>query len=191
MITVVYGHPYDKSFNAAIRQTVIDTLRGENAACTLIDLYADGFDPAVREPELALYSQGRTCDALAQRYMEILGATDRIIYVYPVWWGTEPAIVKGFHDKVLLKDFSWVYSPEGRLLPKLHIGQTTIFTTSEAPTECFSAYFADYLPAHVFAAVGMANAAWHNFGNITQSTPEERTAFLELVAEETLRTCRA
>lgn len=191
MITIVYGHPYDRSFNAAIRQTVIDTLRGENAAYTLIDLYADGFDPAVRAPELALYSQGRTCDALAQRYMEILGGTDRIIYVYPVWWGTEPAIVKGFHDKVLLKDFSWVYSPEGRLLPKLRIGQTTLFTTSEAPTECFSAYFADYLPAHVFAAVGMGNAAWHNFGGITQSTPEERAVFLQLVAEETLRTCRA
>ena len=90
MITIVYGHPYDRSFNAAIRQTVIDTLRGENAAYTLIDLYADGFDPAVRAPELALYSQGRTCDALAQRYMKILGRTDRIINDYPVWWGTEP-----------------------------------------------------------------------------------------------------
>lgn len=191
MITIVYGHPYDKSFNAAIRETVIDTLSGENAAYSLIDLYADGFDPAVRQAELALYAQGRTCDALAQRYMKILGRTERLIYVYPVWWGTEPAIVKGFHDKVLLKDFSWIYSPEGRLLPRLHIGHTTLFTTSEAPTECFAAYFAEYLPSHVFAAVGMGNATWHNFENITQSTPGERAAFLELVARETLRTCRA
>lgn len=190
MITIVYGHPYDRSFNAAIRETVIDTLRKAHAAYTLIDLYADGFDPAVRAPELALYSQGRTCDALAQRYVEILGRTERIIYIYPVWWGTEPAIVKGFHDKVLLKDFSWVYSPEGRLLPKLHIRQTTIFTTSEAPTECFSAYFADYLPAHVFAAVGMDNVSWHNFGGITHATSEERAAFLELVARETARNGR-
>ena len=48
-----------------------------------------------------------------------------------------------------------------------------------------------YLPSHVFAAVGMGNATWHHFENITQSTPGERAAFLELVARETLRTCRA
>ena len=106
MITIVYGHPWGKSFNAAIRDAVMDALKGREHA--LLDLYADGFDPAVREADLALYSAGRTNDALAQKYMEILARTREIIYIYPVWWGTEPAIVKGFHDKVLLKGFCLV-----------------------------------------------------------------------------------
>ena len=185
MITIVYGHPYDGSFNAAIRDTVLVTLREAGREHTLIDLYADAFDPAVRTPELALYGEGRTCDALAQRYMDILRRTDEIIYIFPVWWGTEPAIVNGFHDKVLLKGFAWTYAPDGSLSPLLHIRRATLFTTSEAPSACFAAYFADYLPAHVFAAVGMENPAWHNFANITRSTPEERAAFLRLVARET------
>ena len=134
MITVVYGHPYDGSFNAAIRDTVLATLRESGREPALIDLYADAFDPAVRAPELALYGEGCTCDALAQRYMDILRRTDEIIYIFPVWWGTEPAIVNGFHDKVLLKGFAWSYGADGSLSPRLAIRRTTLFTTSEAPS---------------------------------------------------------
>lgn len=187
MLTVVYGHPYDKSFNAAIKDAILAALAKEGPEWSLIDLYADRFDPAVRAPELALYAEGSTCDALAQKYMDILARTDRIVYIFPVWWGTEPAIVKGFHDKVLLKGFAWTYSQDGRLLPRLNIRRTTLFTTSEAPTATFSAYFTDYLPGHVFAAVGMDGVSWHNFENIPRSTPEERSTFLELVAREALR----
>ena len=184
MITVVYGHPYGKSFNAAIKDALLAALAKEGPEWTLIDLYADAFDPAVRAPELALYAQGRTSDGTAQKYMDILGRTEKIIYVFPVWWGTEPAIVKGFHDKVLLKDFAWAYAPDGGLRPRLNIRRTALFTTSDAPTACFTAYFKDYLPAHVFAAVGMQGVSWHNFENITRSTAEERAAFLDLVTRE-------
>lgn len=190
MITLVYGHPYDKSFNAGIRDAILAALRQAGREHALLDLCADGFDPAVRAPELALYSAGRTCDALAQSYMDILGRTDELIYVFPVWWGTEPAIVKGFHDKVLLKGFAWSYAPDGRLSPRLHVRRTTLFTTSEAPGECFSAYFTDYLPAHVFAAVGMGNVSWHNFAHVPRSTPGERAAFLRLAAREAVADAR-
>ncbi len=181
MITIVYGHPWGKSFNAAIRDAVMDALKGREHA--LLDLYADGFDPAVREADLALYSAGRTNDALAQKYMEILARTREIIYIYPVWWGTEPAIVKGFHDKVLLKDFAWSYSYDGSLLPKLKIEKTTIFSTSDAPGEFFAAYFNDYLPSHIFAAVGMNNVSWHNLGNIVRASASEREEFLGKIPE--------
>ena len=187
MLTVVYGHPYDKSFNAAIRDAVLAALAKEGPEWSLIDLYADRFDPAVRAPELALYSEGRTSDPVAQKYMDILARTERIIYIFPVWWGTEPAIVKGFHDKVLLKGFAWTHGADGRLQPRLKITRTTLLTTSEAPTATFSAYFTGYLPEHVFAAVGMQGVAWHNFDHIPRSTPEERAAFLELAAREAVR----
>ncbi len=160
MITIVYGHPWGKSFNAAIRDAVMDALKGREHA--LLDLYADGFDPAVREADLALYSAGRTNDALAQKYMEILARTREIIYIYPVWWS---------------------YSDDGSLLPKLKIEKTTIFSTSDAPGEFFAAYFNDYLPSHIFAAVGMNNVSWHNLGNIVRASASEREEFLGKIPE--------
>lgn len=182
MVTIVYGHPYDKSFNHAILAAVLAALREQGREYALLDLYADGFDPAVREAELALYCAGKTCDKLARKYMDILGRTREIVYIFPVWWGVEPAIVKGFHDKVLLKDFAWQYTAEGMLEPLLEIEKTTLLTTSDAPSAAFSAYFEEYLPGHVFAAVGMRNASWHNFENIVRSTSRQREDFLRLAA---------
>lgn len=181
MITIVYGHPYAGSFNHAILDAVREALTARNARHVVIDLYADGFDPAVRAGALALYGAGRTNDALAEQYLGILRDTTQIIFVYPVWWGTEPAIIKGFYDSVLLKDATWTYSPDGRLLPRLTIEKTTIFTTSEAPGAFFASYFEHYLPEHVFDAVGMRNVAWHNLENITTVSAAEREAFLTLV----------
>lgn len=181
MLSIVYGHPYDGSFGHAILETILKKLRATAREHMLMDLYADHFDPAVREEDLALYSSGRTSDPLAMRYMEILRKTSEIIYIFPVWWGVEPAIVKGFHDKVLLKDFAWFYSDTGALSPLLRIGKTTVITTSEAPTRLFSAYFEDYLPEHVFSAVGMGNPVWLNLDNIIHCGEAARKEFLEKV----------
>ncbi len=183
MITVIYGHPWDKSFNHAILDTVLAALTKANVKHTLIDLYADKFDPAVRVDDLALYGEGRTADPLAARYMEILGRTRGLVFIYPVWCGVEPAIVQGFYDKVFLKDFAWEYDPDGRLSPLLNITKARLFTTSEAPSPVFTSYFQDYLPSHVFSAVGIHNSSWLNLDNITHRSRRECEDFLAKVAD--------
>ena len=115
--------------------------------------------------------------------MEILARTREIIYIYPVWWGTEPAIVKGFHDKVLLKDFAWSYSDDGSLLPKLKIEKNDNLQHVRCSWRIFAAYFNDYLPSHIFAAVGMNNVSWHNLGNIVRASASEREEFLGKIPE--------
>ncbi len=184
MLTIIYGHPWPGSFNHSILETVLSTLTKQNVPYGLVDLYADCFDPAVRKEDLALYGSGGTADTLARKYMEILTNTDKLIFIYPVWWGLEPAIVKGFYDKVLLKDFAWKYSADGQLLPLLNIEKALIFTTSDAPTHIFAAYFQEYLPAHVFAAVGIKNSQWHNFDNIPRRTRKECGAFLQYASKK-------
>ena len=37
----------------------------------------------------------------------------RLIFIFPIWWADMPAIVKGFPDKVLLKQFAYVESKTG------------------------------------------------------------------------------
>lgn len=181
MVTIIYGHPHAGSFNHAILETVLAKLYEKGVSANLIDLYADNFDPAIREADLELYSAGLTTDSLSQKYMSLLGRTNVAIFVYPVWWGTEPAIIKGFYDNVLLKGFAWSYSEDGKLVPLLHIKKTIIFTTSEAPCAFFAPYFEKYLPEHVFNEVGMYDVSWHNLDSVTSADGTGRKRFLELV----------
>ena len=52
------------------------------------------------EKALALYSQGKSIDPLVEKYQEILKKTDEIILIFPIWWSSMPAILKGFFDKI-------------------------------------------------------------------------------------------
>ena len=73
---IVYDHPYEKSFNHAILQTVIAALQSKGKAHALIDLHADNFDPVFRKEELALYGKGETIDPLVEKYWQLLREAD-------------------------------------------------------------------------------------------------------------------
>lgn len=91
---VVLAHPRDNSFNHQIAATYCETVRACGQEAFLRDLYANRFDPILETipepPELAvLYdlTEARRCDAL--------------VFVYPIWFGLPPAMIKGYVDRVL------------------------------------------------------------------------------------------
>ena len=96
---VVLGHPSPDSFNAALARTYIDTVKANGQQTVLRDLYALGFDPLLKESE-------RTASDLTQvpedarRELELAEQADVILFVYPLWFGAPPAIVKGYLDRV-------------------------------------------------------------------------------------------
>ncbi|MCD7819243.1 MAG: NAD(P)H-dependent oxidoreductase, partial [Lachnospiraceae bacterium] len=97
--TIVYAHPWENSFNSAVLK------EAENAMgdYELIDLYADEFNPVMSKAELAVYGRGKFLDPLVEKYNRILDDTDRIIFIFPIWWYDMPAIMRGFLDKVMLE----------------------------------------------------------------------------------------
>lgn len=91
---VVLAHPRRDSFNHLIAETYSEAVRGCGQEAIFRDLYANRFDPILETipeaPELAvLYdlTEARRCDA--------------IVFVYPIWFGLPPAMIKGYVDRVL------------------------------------------------------------------------------------------
>ncbi len=182
--TILYAHPYDGSFNHAILQEVKNTLDHNHATYNIIDLYADGFNPALEASSLRLYSRGETADPLVEKYQEILLNTDKIIMIFPVWWAMMPAIVKGFFDKVMLSGTAYKYSDEGELIPdRINISHTVILTTSQGPAERFHSFFAEYFKTYVLDAIGMHNLEWHDCPQTAHGPVENREQFLALARE--------
>lgn len=175
---VIYVHPYDKSFNHAILETLKEALASRGEEYDVIDLYADKFDPTYHPEELALFSEGKYLDPLIEKYHSILLAASRVVFIFPIWWSDMPAILKGFFDKTMLPGFGYKVV-DGKMAPGLTgVSQTLIFTTSEAPTAAFAPYFNDYFIHNSLDAIGMNNASWHNCPAITSPDPAMRKAFL-------------
>ena len=133
MKTIIFAHPWHGSFNKAILDSVTGKYDEMKEKYIVIDLNKDGFNPVMTEEELALYSQGQSIDPLVEKYQEILKRTDELILIFPIWWMSMPAILKGFFDKTMVKGFAYEDSKTGITGLLNNIKTAKIITTAEAP----------------------------------------------------------
>ena len=106
-VSVILGHPYDGSFNAAIAQTVVQTLEEDGHAVAFHDLHAEGFNPVIPPSELVSDVPADDLTALHQREIK---EADGIVVVHPNWWGQPPAILKGWVDRVLREGVAYGFA---------------------------------------------------------------------------------
>lgn len=132
---VVYCHPHDGSFNAAIRDLVVEKLSHAGAEVRVSDLYTRGFSPALSEAEWLGYLDCPINQNVVAADVADITWCDTLIFVYPTWWYGLPAMLKGWLDRVLLPDVAFLMpKAEGETIrPGLgHITRLGVFTTCGA-----------------------------------------------------------
>ena len=104
---VVLAHPLSESLCAHLAHEAIDALRARGATVDVLDLYAEAFQPELTEAERRLHYKtpepGPDIVALQQR----LAAADMLVLVFPTWWFSMPAILKGWFDRVWAPKFAF------------------------------------------------------------------------------------
>lgn len=105
-ILVVYCHPVPTSFNAAVRDRAVATLRRGGHEVRVDDLYADGFEPRLTADERAVHLESGVSVEL-QDYADNLRWCDALVFVYPTWWSGLPAVLKGWLDRVWCRGVAW------------------------------------------------------------------------------------
>ena len=97
---VILCHPAPDSFNAAIAQAYCDTVRSFDHRAEIRDLYRLKFDPVMKADE---QPSSRpfvpSPDVVAE--LDALHDADVIVLVYPIWFGTPPAMMKGYVERVM------------------------------------------------------------------------------------------
>jgi NAD(P)H dehydrogenase (quinone) len=114
-VLIVYAHPEPTSFAAALKDAAVTALTAQGHRVEVSDLYAEGFNPVAgrhdfkstsdsarfhyqSEQLLASQSDGFADDLV--REQERLMRADLLVFIFPLWWGGLPAIVKGWFDRV-------------------------------------------------------------------------------------------
>src|SRR5690606_25657281 len=111
---IVIAHPNLESFNHAIKKHLVAALEAHNHQVRVRDLYALGFDPVLSMEELQRYDSQKgeiPADVKAEQD-EILWA-DHLIFIYPTWWWSMPAVMKGYFDRVFLPGFAFEADDQG------------------------------------------------------------------------------
>ncbi len=116
-VLVIFAHPCEYSFSAALHQTVTATL-AKNWQVDDCDLYAEGFNPVLSAAERRGYHDTATNQSPVQAYVERLQQANALVLVFPVWNYGYPAILKGFFDRVFLPGVSF-HLKDGKVGPGL------------------------------------------------------------------------
>lgn len=113
---VVYCNPNPKSYGAAVRDRTLAGLERGGHEIRINDLYADGFRPELSADEHRDHVEPGVAPEL-DRYVDDLRWAEAIVFVYPTWWSGQPAMLKGWFDRVWGSGVAWEL-PEGASVVK-------------------------------------------------------------------------
>ncbi|MCY7780272.1 NAD(P)H-dependent oxidoreductase [Bacillus haynesii] len=180
---VIYAHPNPNSFNGAILNQVIKALEDGKHSYDVIDLYKDRFDPVLLFDEKKRRSDMKH-DPETAEYRRIVKNADHLIFIYPLWWGGMPAIMKGFIDRAFAAGEAYTY--QGKLPKGLLKARTaSVYYTADAPSWYlrFWRRDADWVTVKdvILKFCGVRRVRRLLFAGVKDSTKEKRTQWLDRV----------
>ncbi|MCB0996771.1 MAG: NAD(P)H-dependent oxidoreductase [Acidimicrobiales bacterium] len=128
------AHPDANSYTAAIRDQVVAAL-GARHEVDLLDLYAEGFVPELSARAHELHTAEPSTKPEIANEVERLLAARMLVLVYPTWWGSQPAILKGWFDRIWTTGVAYDLVPDKALLQGRlsNIRRLVVVTTHGSP----------------------------------------------------------
>lgn len=186
---VVYCHPDPGSFVAAVKECAVEALRAGGHDVRVTDLYADGFDPlftgAERERHLEV---GAHPDA--SPYVVDLQWCEQLVLVYPTWWSGQPAMLKGWIDRVWVRGAAWDLPVGGnRLRARLRNVRRIVAVTTHGSSKLVNSVQGEAgkrVVTRTLRAVchPLARTRWIAMYGVDVASDTDRRAFLDRVSRQ-------
>lgn len=121
-ILIIHAHPEPKSFNGAMTKTAVRTLEALGHKVQVSDLYAMGWRSALHPDEFGDRADANYFDPSneqehaqasatvcreVEREQSKVAEADLVIFQFPMWWFSMPAILKGWVDRVFSRGFAY------------------------------------------------------------------------------------
>lgn len=188
-VLVVMGHPRRDSYCAALAQAYSEGARRAGAQIEQLSLAELDFDLNVRYPS----PRQQFAEADVQRAQQLFEWAEHIVFVYPTWWGTMPALLKGFLDRVLTPGFAFEETEDDpSAWDKLLTGRSAqLLVTMDTPPWVYRLIYR--APGHnalrraTLGFCGIAPTFIATFGPIKGSSAETRQQWLDKARDEGMR----
>jgi len=118
---IVVAHPDRHSHTHAVAAQVGAGLAATNAGHTfdIVDLAEEGFDPRFTRNDVAVQLKTAAPDADIVAEHARLDRADALVLVYPIYWWSFPALLKGWIDRVFTQGWAYDEDVNGKLAGKL------------------------------------------------------------------------
>jgi putative NADPH-quinone reductase/1,4-dihydroxy-2-naphthoate octaprenyltransferase len=181
-VLIVNGHPRRDSLSDAFAQSYEERAAEAGVIVKLLNVRDLFFNPNVYigtgryqfiEPDL-------------QAAKDLILWANHVVFIYPTWWGTIPALLKGFLDRVLTAGFAFEEIEGGTGYAPLLRGKTAqLITTMDTPYFVYRWIYGS--PGHramrnaTLQFCGFTMLPNLNFGPVKSSTVSQRQKWIEKV----------
>lgn len=183
-VLIIDGHPDPGSLCAALALSHAEGLRAGGASAEVLALRAMAFDPILRVG----YHEHQTLEPDLQRAQLLIAQARRIVVVVPVWWGSMPALLKGFLDRTLERGWAFRYSPKGMPEGLLAGRSARVIMTTDSPGWYLRFIQGDptarSLVRSTLKFCGLKPVDMTRIGPVHTSRPEQRQRWLARVSEQ-------
>jgi len=137
-ILVILGHPNAQSFCGGLFDSYISGATQAGHEVRSIRLGDLMFDPILHKG----YREVQVLEPDLEQARESIQWADHIVFVFPTWWSSFPALLKGFFDRVMLPGFGFRFKGNSFMQEKLLKGKTArLIVTIDAPAFIYRWYF--------------------------------------------------
>ncbi|MFD2673509.1 NAD(P)H-dependent oxidoreductase [Marinicrinis sediminis] len=181
---ILYAHPNPQSFNAAIKHTLQHSLQEQGSEVRIRDLYEMRFNPILSVDDFNEYAQ-KSLPADVKEEQEHIAWAEQLILLYPTWWISMPAILKGYVDRVFTNGFAFRYTEsgaEGLLTGK----KALVFQTCGQPEQVLQQYgliepLRISIDTGILGFCGIETLAHEIFYEVPTITDDDRKQMLDKV----------
>ena len=176
---IINGHPGKNTFNSALSEAFIKGTQKSSVTIKTIDvadlnltLDMTGFDKDKPVPDNIIKVQ------------EMILWADHLVWIYPTWWASMPAMLKAFFEQVFLSDFAFKYKKSSKFVKwdKFLTGKTAqVISTMDSPPWYYKLMVGD--PGYKtvkdimnFCGIKMKKRTY--FGSVKVSTQMQREKWL-------------
>lgn len=173
-ILVIDANPVPGSLSSSLATAYQQGAEKAGATCRLVHLHELKFNLNLGGG----YHNQTELEPDLLNMQQYIREADHLVFVYPIWWGTFPALLKGFIDRVFLPGFAFKYRENSPFWDKLLSGKSArLITTMDAPNWYFR--FITGKPGHnaikkaTLQFCGVSPVRVTSFNPIKRATPRQ------------------
>ncbi|HSQ73008.1 MAG TPA: NAD(P)H-dependent oxidoreductase, partial [Rubrivivax sp.] len=176
---LILAHPRRDSLCGALFDAYAEGARQAGVECRELILSEMHFDPDVH----AASPEQQPLEADLLRAQRDIRWAEHLVFVYPTWWGTFPALLKGFLDRVLTPGFAFHHVAPDRW-DKLLSGRTAdLITTMDTPPLIYRFIYRapgrQALARATLGYCGIRSARIETFGPVISAVAGQRQQWLD------------
>ncbi|RLD40525.1 MAG: flavodoxin family protein [Bacteroidetes bacterium] len=179
-VLIINGHPGKDTFNHALANAFKKGAQKTSVSLKTLEvndmklrLDMTGFNKEKAIPENILKAQG------------MIAWADHLVWIYPTWWSTMPAMLKAFFEQVFISGFAFEYKQSTQVVKwdKFLKGKSAqIISTMDSPPWYYKLFVGDpgfKTVKDIMNFCGIKPVKRTYFGSVKVSTEKQRQKWLD------------